>query len=103
MSDGTSIHVSLACVVREHLRATMDEGKSFILIVDRKQLWRIPARLLNDAVLDHISWHVLLALAALGQIRVFLWRRVILFDHEFDRHTVKLLENESPINHRVRH
>jgi len=51
----------------------------------------------NDAVLDHISWRVLLALAALGQSRVFLWRRVILFDHEFDRHAVKLLENESPI------
>ena len=57
----------------------------------------------NDAVLDHISWHVLLALAALGQIRVFLWRRVILFDHELDRHAVKLLENESPIDHRIRH
>ncbi len=57
----------------------------------------------NDAVLDHISWRVLLALAALGQSRVFLWRRVILFDHELDRHAVKLLENESPIDHRVRH
>ena len=57
----------------------------------------------GDTVLDHISWRVLLALAALGQSRIFLWRRVILFDHELDRYAVKLLENESPIDHRVRH
>jgi hypothetical protein len=44
MIYGASPHVSLACGVREHLRATMDEGKSFILIVDRKQLWRMRAR-----------------------------------------------------------
>ena len=46
MSYGASPHVSLACGVQEHLQATADEGKSFIFIVDRKQLWRIPARLL---------------------------------------------------------
>ena len=48
-------------------------------------------------------WGGLLVLAVLGQSRVFLWRRVILFDHELDRYAVKLLENESPIDHRVRH
>ena len=61
-----------------------------------------PARR-DNAVIDHISWRVLLVLAVLGQSRVLLWRRVILFDHEFDRHAVKLLENESPIDHRVHH
>jgi hypothetical protein len=43
MSYGTSPHVSSDCGVHEHLRATMDEGKSFILIADRKQLWRMRA------------------------------------------------------------
>jgi hypothetical protein len=37
MSYGTSPHVSLACGVREHPRATVGEGNSFILIADRKQ------------------------------------------------------------------
>jgi hypothetical protein len=57
--------------------------------------------LMPSSITSHGAF--LLALAALGQSRVFLWRRVILFDHELDRHAVKLLENESPIDHRVRH
>src|SRR5271157_4132417 len=36
----------------------------------------------DNAVMDHISWRVLLVLAVLSQSRIFLWRRVILFDHE---------------------
>ena len=43
VSYGASPHVSSACRVGEHLRATVDEGKSFILIADRKQLWRMRA------------------------------------------------------------
>ena len=62
---------------------------------------RCPHITMPSSITSHGAF--LLALAALGQSRVFLWRRVILFDHEFDRHAVKLLENESPIDHRVRH
>ena len=62
---------------------------------------RCPNITMPSSITSHGDF--LLALAALGQIRVFLWRRVILFDHELDRYAVKLLENESPIDHRVRH
>ena len=57
----------------------------------------------DNAVLDDSSWGVLLVLALHRQSRVFLWRRVILFDHEFYRHAVQLLEQESAYDHRVRH
>jgi hypothetical protein len=49
------------------------------------------------------SHGTLLVLAVLGQSRVFLWCRVILFDHAFYRYAVQLLEHEGPVDHRVRH